>query len=124
MISAWVMVAGSWVSDGSIIRAPYPDISRMIKREIRRAGDPQSGNSSVTDALRKAKLACKKLDLREFGNWVDLELTGYMNKSSDEVPEYRKLHGIPEAFSPYQGWCGYILRLRNKKNHRRLRLLA
>jgi hypothetical protein len=61
-------------------------------------------NSSVTDALRKAKLACAKLGLTDFGNWVDLELNGYMNKSSEEVPEYRKLHGTPEAFSPFQGW--------------------
>jgi hypothetical protein len=61
-------------------------------------------NASLTDALRKAKVACAKLGLREFGKWVDLELNGHMNKSSDEVPEYRKLHGIPEAFSPHQGW--------------------
>ena len=27
-----------------------------------------------------------------------------MHKSSEEVPEYRKIHGTPEAFSPYQGW--------------------
>jgi hypothetical protein len=36
--------------------------------------------SSVTDALRKAKIACVKLGLTEFGNWVDLELTGYIGK--------------------------------------------
>jgi hypothetical protein len=61
-------------------------------------------SSPVTAALRKAKLACTKLGLTEFGKWVNLELNGYMHKSSEEVPEYRKLHGIPEAFSPYQGW--------------------
>jgi hypothetical protein len=61
-------------------------------------------NLSVTDALRKAKGACTKLSLSEFGNWVDLELNGYMNKSSEEVPEYRKPHGTLEAFSSYQGW--------------------
>jgi hypothetical protein len=35
---------------------------------------------------------------------VTVELNGYMHKSSEEVPEYRKPHGTPEAFSPYQGW--------------------
>lgn len=61
-------------------------------------------NSSMTDALRKAKLACTKLGLTEFGNWISLKLNGYMGKTSDEVPDYRKLHGIPEAYSPFQGW--------------------
>ena len=61
-------------------------------------------NASITDALRKAKLACSKLGLVDFGNWVDLELNGYMNKTLDELPEYRKLHGTPEAYNPYHGW--------------------
>jgi hypothetical protein len=52
--------------------------------------------SSVTDALRKAKIACVKLELAEFGNWVDLELNGYIGKVS-ELPEYRKLRGIPRG---------------------------
>ena len=39
--------------------------------------------SSVTDALRKAKIACVKLELAEFGNWVDLELNGYIGKVSE-----------------------------------------
>ncbi|MGH7783461.1 MAG: hypothetical protein ACREO5_06450, partial [Candidatus Binatia bacterium] len=60
--------------------------------------------SSVTDALRKAKIACIKLGLTEFGNWVELELNGYIGKKVGELPEYRKLHGIPEAFHSYRGW--------------------
>lgn len=58
--------------------------------------------SSVTDALRKAKIACVKLELTEFRNWVDLELNGY--KKVDELPQYRKLNGVPEAFNQYHGW--------------------
>ncbi len=42
--------------------------------------------SSVTDALRRAKIACVKLELTEFGNWVDLELNGYMDKKVEETP--------------------------------------
>lgn len=61
-------------------------------------------SASLSEALRKAKVVCFKLELREFEAWVNSELDGYMHKSSEEVPKYRKLHGIPEAFSPYQGW--------------------
>jgi AbiTii len=61
-------------------------------------------NSSVTDALRKAKLACTKLGLTEFGNWVDHELNGYMGIPWKDLPKYRKLHGAPEAYNPYHGW--------------------
>src|SRR5207248_1197071 len=67
-------------------------------------------HSSVTDALRKAKVACAKLDLREFGDWIDLELEGSMDKPVESLPQYRKLHGIPKAFSPYQGWQPIIFR--------------
>jgi hypothetical protein len=65
---------------------------------------------SVTDALRKAKIICSKLDLVEFAKWIDDELEGYMNKSVSELPEYRKLYGIPKAYSQYQGWQPIILR--------------
>jgi hypothetical protein len=60
--------------------------------------------SSVTDALRKAKIACVKLGLTDFGNWVDKELNGYMNESVPSLPKYRKLYGRPEAYNRYQGW--------------------
>jgi hypothetical protein len=68
----------------------------------------QENKSSVTDALRKAKIACVKLGLVEFGNWVELELNGYIGKKFDELPEYRKLHGTPVAFNPYRGWTPII----------------
>lgn len=58
----------------------------------------------ITSALMKAKLACSKLGLAEFGAWVDNELNGYMDKVVTELPEYRKLHGTSEAYSPFQGW--------------------
>jgi hypothetical protein len=61
-------------------------------------------NSSVTDALRKAKLACTKLGLSEFGKWVDRELNGYFDIPVEEVPNYRKLLGIPMAYDFHQGW--------------------
>jgi len=60
-------------------------------------------DASVTEALRKAKLACSKLGLAEFGAWVDSELNGYTGPVT-ELPAYRKLHGTPEAYNPYHGW--------------------
>ncbi len=62
------------------------------------------GYASVTEALRKAKVACTKLGLTEFGSWVDLELNGYMGKATEELPSYRILHGIPEGYNPVRGW--------------------
>jgi AbiTii len=70
--------------------------------QIRQAA--MDSKSSVVDALRKAKVACVKLGLTDFGNWVDLELNGYFDSKVDELPEYRKLYGMPQAFNPHRGW--------------------
>ena len=67
-------------------------------------------NTPVTDALRKAKVACTKLNLTEFGNWVDLELNGYVETPSDDLPNYRKLRGMPEVRTPYTGWQRIIFK--------------
>jgi hypothetical protein len=61
-------------------------------------------NASVTDALRRAKVACAKLGLAEFGGWVDRELNGYMGIPVAQLPAYRKLHGKPEFYNPFHGW--------------------
>jgi AbiTii len=65
-------------------------------------------STSVMDAFRKAKIACTKLSLTRFGNWVDLELNGYAGQSTETLPEYRKVRGTPEAYSPMQGWIPII----------------
>jgi hypothetical protein len=79
-----------------------PNLTIPLILQIQQAA--LDSNSSVTDALRKAKLACTKLGLSEFGNWVDLELNGYMEEPAKELPKYRKLRGTPEAYNPYHGW--------------------
>jgi hypothetical protein len=61
-------------------------------------------NSSVTDALRKAKLASTKLGLTEFGSWVDRELNGYIGIPAKDLPKYRLLSGFPVANNPFHGW--------------------
>jgi hypothetical protein len=67
-------------------------------------------SSSVTEALRKAKLACTKLGLTEFGDWVDRELNGYMGIPAKDLPKYRTLRGTPEAYNPFHGWQPILFR--------------
>lgn len=54
----------------------------------------------VIVALRKAKVIASKLNISDFGLWVENELNGY---SDDNVPTYRKVKGILKAkcFSKY-----------------------
>jgi hypothetical protein len=59
---------------------------------------------SVTDALRKAKIACVKLELREFEEWIDLELNGYVDKTVKEMPQYRMIRGVPQGYNLFHGW--------------------
>jgi hypothetical protein len=80
----------------------HEEMTRPLILQIQEAA--LDSKTSVTDALRKAKIACMKLGLTEFGNWVDHELNGYMNRAVADVPEYRKLRGIPQAYNQYQGW--------------------
>ena len=61
-------------------------------------------NASVTDALRKAKLACVKLELKEFEEWIDLELSGYIDTTTDKLPKYRLIRGVPQGWNPFHGW--------------------
>jgi len=67
-------------------------MTTLLILQIREAA--LDSKSSVTDALRKAKIACVNLELIEFGIWVDLELNGYIGKTSGELSEYRKLRGV------------------------------
>lgn len=61
-------------------------------------------SASLGDALLKAKVVCAKLDLVEFGKWVELETSGYPDVPFAEIPEYRKIRGTPQAHNPYHGW--------------------
>lgn len=66
--------------------------------EIQRYAADQHAPIDVT--LRKVKLAAAKLQLGTLESWVADELNGYKG----EVPEYRRLHGQPAAWNPYNGW--------------------
>jgi len=56
---------------------------------------------SISDLLRRVKLAAVKLSLQDTVDWVDRELKGYEDK--DEVPDYRQVVGELKAHSPYHG---------------------
>jgi AbiTii len=62
--------------------------------------DALSKSVSVSDLLRRVKLAAVKLGLGQIEDWVERELNGYKT----EVPDYRVVHGVPMAKHPYRGW--------------------
>jgi hypothetical protein len=75
------------------------------------------GASSITDALRKAKVSCLKLGISnsDFGKWIDRELNGYT--TLEDLPDYRKLSGQPEGYNPYHGWQPVIFHSSQQKDN-------
>lgn len=57
---------------------------------------------AVSDLLRKALAASKKLDIDEMVAWIENELNGY--RSASDLPEYRKLRGRLRVWNPYRGY--------------------
>lgn len=57
---------------------------------------------SLTESLRKARLACFRLKLSDVGRWIDLELKGY--EETVDLPTYRQKRGLLQAYNPYHGW--------------------
>lgn len=58
-------------------------------------------NAKVTDLLRKALVASKKLNIADMQQWIADELSGY--SSPNVVPEYRRLRGRVQVWNPYHG---------------------
>ncbi|WP_048190131.1 hypothetical protein [Methanobacterium sp. SMA-27] len=52
----------------------------------------------ISNLLRKAYLVAKKLKIKDFEEWVKLELNGY--GTIDNKPEYRKVNGSLKFFNP------------------------
>lgn len=61
-------------------------------------------NNSVTDLLRMAKIIASKLELNDFLDWINKELNGYKDASSEATPDYREVRGEPKGWNPYHGW--------------------
>lgn len=66
-----------------------------------------SSGIKLSELLRKAKLVLKDSGKQDFLSWIDKELNGY-NKS-ENVPEYRIIHGEPKGWNPYHGWIPFII---------------
>lgn len=65
-------------------------------------------NSGVTvsEILRKALVAARKLSLIEAEKWIEKELKGY--KSGDSPPAHRLLEGRITAWNPYHEWTPIV----------------
>lgn len=58
--------------------------------------------------LRKAFFVARKLNVKEFEEWISLELKGYKKNAS--IPEYREVFGITQWLNPYRGgWYPVII---------------
>ena len=77
-------------------------MQNSIIRELQRELLDETASLSVI--LRKARLAARKLDLRDFENWICKESGGY-DGPLNELPEYRKVPVAPRYFNLYRGWC-------------------
>jgi len=66
--------------------------------------DAVDNKASVAGLLRIAKVIATKLSQKDALEWIDLELSGYMNAKSEDLPNYRKLQGTLKSFNSYRGW--------------------
>ncbi len=62
---------------------------------------------NITDLLRKALIVARKLNIKEFQNWIELELNGY--SGSSKIPEYRTVKGEVKYWNPIRGWIPAII---------------
>jgi hypothetical protein len=63
--------------------------------------DALNPSISVLTLLRKAFVVARKLKIKEFEAWIELELKGY---SGHPIPQYRFVRGQLRALNPYHGW--------------------
>lgn len=60
---------------------------------------------SVLTVLRKAFVVARKLKIKEFEAWIELELKGYNGHS---IPQYRSIRGKLRGWNCYNGWCPIV----------------
>lgn len=73
----------------------------MVLELQREALKPEAKAASL---LRTAKVIASKLNLTDALTWIDRELDGYPKVTVKDLPDYRRLHGQPQAWNPYHGW--------------------
>lgn len=62
-------------------------------------------NADILSLLRKSSLIARKLDLKDFQEWINNELNGYKKST---VPDYREIRGELKALNPYHGWIPVV----------------
>ena len=60
---------------------------------------------NIENLLRKAFLVARKLQLKDFEEWIVCEQNGYKT----EVPSYRYIGGEIKAWNPYHGWIPVMM---------------
>lgn len=58
----------------------------------------------IETLLRKAYLVARKLQLKEFEEWISYEQNGYKGN----IPDYRNVGGEIKAWNPYHGWIPVV----------------
>ena len=66
--------------------------------------DAMDEDVSVASLLRTAKVIATKLDLEDALIWIDRELNGYEQLTTEDLPAYRRLTGDPKGWNSHQGW--------------------
>jgi len=57
---------------------------------------------SILNLLRKALVVAKKLEIKDFEDWIELELNGYTDSQS--IPQYRYVPAQLRGWNPFHGW--------------------
>lgn len=68
------------------------------------AGDP---SSDIEELLNKALFVSRKLKIKKFRKWCELELEGYGAKN--KIPKYRQIKGQLKALNPQRGLIPFII---------------
>lgn len=80
----------------------------MIMREgiiLQLQAEALDGSVDIETLLRKAYLVARKLELKEFEEWISYEQDGYKKSP----PDYRIIGGRIKAWNPYHGWIPVVM---------------
>lgn len=62
-------------------------------------------DADILSLLRKSSFIARKLDLKDFQEWINNELNGYKKIT---VPDYREIRGELKAWNPYHAWIPVV----------------
>lgn len=64
--------------------------------------DALAPSVSVLNLLRKALVVANKIEIKDFEDWIELELKGYTDSQS--IPQYRYVQAQLRGLNPFHGW--------------------